>query len=183
MRPIVVISWTCEYADLSYQNIDFDELEFLCSSPTLTSLNLSGNTLLDYGAKILAKSTTLTTLKLYDTEIENAGAEALSKNTILTWLNLGGNKIGDAGTEALAKNTTLTYLDLELNDKIGIYGKVELEMMNQRRAVYPFDVGHILLSNTDLLPDIIKYILIPYLRIAPVKINLLSEQRTWNHFK
>lgn len=97
------------------------------NDPTLTSLNLSGNEIGDFGAQALAEAltenNTLTSLNLSVNDIGDLGAqalaEALAENNTLTLLGLSGNKIGVKGAQALAEalrvNNTITTFNLRFN--------------------------------------------------------------------
>ena len=94
---------------------------------SLTSLNLSRNSIGDEGANSLSQAlrvnTSLTTLNLSYNSIGDEGANFLSQalrvNTSLTSLNLSANYIRDEGanslTQALRVNTSLTSLNLSHN--------------------------------------------------------------------
>ena len=94
---------------------------------SLTSLDLSENSIGDKGASSLSEAlrvnTSLTSLNLVCTSIGVEGisslSEALRVNTSLTSLNLRYNSIGDEGasslSEALRVNTSLTSLNLSRN--------------------------------------------------------------------
>jgi Leucine-rich repeat (LRR) protein len=101
--------------DLLYNSIGPDGAKALARNTTLTSLDVSGNGIGPDGAEALANNTTLTTLNLTDNAIRLIGAKALANNTSLTTLKVAFNGIGDVGAEALAKNTSLTTLDVSYN--------------------------------------------------------------------
>ena len=94
---------------------------------SLTSLDLSENSIGDEGASSLSEAlrvnTSLTSLDLSENSIGDEGASSLSEalrvNTSLTSLDLSENSIGDEGasslSEALRVNTSLTSLDLSDN--------------------------------------------------------------------
>ena len=96
----------------------------LTVNTSLTSLDLSGNSIDDGGASSLTEAlrvnTSLTSLGLDGNSIGDEGASSLSEalrvNTSLTSLHLCDNSIGDEGasslSEALRVNTSLTSLDL-----------------------------------------------------------------------
>ncbi|KAG0276698.1 hypothetical protein BGZ95_007162 [Linnemannia exigua] len=109
----------------------------LKTGSTLTTLNLTGNSIKQNGAMDLSDAlmfnSTLTTLDLSNNWIKENGAvalsEALKTNFTLTTLNLSYNSIRDSGAVALSgalnTNSTLTTLNLTGNT-IGNKGTVAL---------------------------------------------------------
>ena len=105
----------------------------LAANTSLTTLDLSQNSIGDEGAtslsQALALNTTLTTLTLSQNSIGTEGATSLSQalavNTSLTTLHLSWNSIGAVGanllSQSLAVNTSLTTLTLSHNS-IGAEG-------------------------------------------------------------
>ncbi|KAG0196550.1 hypothetical protein BGX28_009996, partial [Mortierella sp. GBA30] len=101
--------------------------ETLKTNSTLTTLDLSSNSIGENGAIALSEAlktnSTLTTLHLKRNSIGDNGAvalsEALNTNSTVTTLNLSYNSIGDNGAVALSEtlktNSTLTILDLRNN--------------------------------------------------------------------
>ncbi|KAG0273169.1 hypothetical protein BGZ95_011003 [Linnemannia exigua] len=101
--------------------------EILKANSTLTTLNLTRNSIGDVGAVILSEAlrtnSTLTTLDLYCNSIGGDGAvalsEALKTNSTLTTLNFYGNWIGANGAKALSEtlkiNSALITLNLSFN--------------------------------------------------------------------
>ena len=91
----------------------------------LTTLDLSGNKILDEGAKIIANTlawTHLKELKLPNSQIGVQGAQAISNNKVwkfLTLLDLSRNNIQSQGASSIAKNSiweSLETLNLSSNN-------------------------------------------------------------------
>ena len=111
--------------------------QVLTVNTSLTTLNLSGNSIGAEGAtslsQALAVNTSLTTLNLSRNSIGAEGAttlsQALAVNTSLTTLDLSDNSIRSEGatslSQALAVNTSLTTLNLSRNS-IGTEGATSL---------------------------------------------------------
>ena len=147
MRPSIIEAYqSISYVFLSARWISSKEIRYLCSSLTLTDLEIDGGNITTYketeafvrnktltrlhlihdpvsdrAAKILARNTTLIELGLNHNVIGNRGAYALAKNNTLLNLYLNQNQIEDWGVDALAKNTTLTDLELQ-NNQFGLQG-------------------------------------------------------------
>lgn len=121
---------------LIFSNISFRgglNNEMICGlleSNWLTSINLSGNFMVDATidamAPSLQKNSSLTSLILFCNSIGNLGvstlATALQSNRTLVSLNLSSNEIGDVGAMSLVsllrRNQTIKLLDLS-NNQIG----------------------------------------------------------------
>src|SRR3989338_7421964 len=106
---------------------------------SLTTLNLSSNSIGDSGVSALATAlqynSSLTTLNLTGNSIGDSGASALatalSHNSSLTTLNLTRNSIGDSGASALATalshNSSLITLRMQFPSQFESQVKVLLE--------------------------------------------------------
>ena len=121
---------------------------------SLTSLDLSQNSIGDEGASYLFEAlrvnTSLTSLNLGCNYIGDEGASSLSEalrvNTSLASLNLGYNSIGDEGasslSEALRGNTSLTSLELSQNS-IGGEGASSLsEALRVNTSLTSLNLGY-----------------------------------------
>jgi internalin A len=101
--------------DLSRNSIGNEEAKALSKLTTLSHLELSNNSLGDEGAVALSSLANLDYLYLFNNEIEDEGAKALSALTTLSSLELSSNNIKDEGAKALSKLTNLTSLGLSRN--------------------------------------------------------------------
>ncbi|ORZ28519.1 hypothetical protein BCR41DRAFT_391985 [Lobosporangium transversale] len=102
-------------------------INLLMTNTTLTTLNLTNNSIFDKEVLTLSEAlkanTTLAILDLSDNSVGDKGALALSEalkiSSSLTSLRLGSNSIGDEGalalSEALKVNSSLMTLDLSYN--------------------------------------------------------------------
>ena len=116
IRPLIRDAWNSTEADLHDQQVSKEEVEYLCTSTTLTSLNLSENNLWNDSAELLSQNTNLKHLDLSLTGISEKGAELLSKNTSLESLKLYWcSQVRHDGVVPLLKNTTLKSLSLSHN--------------------------------------------------------------------
>jgi hypothetical protein len=110
-------------AVLANENLMDSAARVLAVSKTLTSLNLSGNSIGGPGILAFCSNVFLTILKLDRNKIGNVGAQAvaelLRQNRMIQRLYLDHNLIEDEGAQAIAQvlgqNTTLMILDLTYN--------------------------------------------------------------------
>ncbi|XP_067050400.1 NLR family CARD domain-containing protein 3-like isoform X2 [Acropora muricata] len=121
---------------------------------SLTSLDLSGNSIGSKGAsslsEVLRVNTSLTSLCLTDNSIGAEGASSLSEalrvNTSLTSLDLRVNSIGDEGANSLSKalkvNTTLTSLDLYFNSIGGEGASSLFEALRVNTSLTSLNLSH-----------------------------------------
>jgi hypothetical protein len=138
-----------------------DLAEALKTNKTITTLDLSHNTIDDEGARALADAlktnTTISTLDLRDNDIGDQGArtlsDALKTNTTISTLDLSDNDIGDQGARALSDalkiNTTISTLDLAANE-IGDEGARALaDLMKNNTQITKLDTSYAFITKAD----------------------------------
>jgi Leucine-rich repeat (LRR) protein len=124
---------------LDHNNLGARGAQIVAKLPSLESIDLEANRILDVGAeavgahrsiksatltmngitakgtKALAASVSLVELHAYGNKAGDEGAAALAKNPRLKTLHLGRNEIGNVGATALAGSQSLISLNLESN--------------------------------------------------------------------
>jgi Leucine-rich repeat (LRR) protein len=147
---------------LDYNNLGARGAQIVAKLPSLESIDLEANRILDVGAeavgahrsiksatltmngitakgtKALAASVSLVELHAYGNKAGDEGAAALAKNPRLKTLHLGRNEIGNVGATALAGSQSLISLNLDSN-QVGDEAAVALaanESLNSLSLAY-----------------------------------------------
>ena len=190
MRGDIIQAWQRGEYYFRPRRITTKEIQYLCSSPTLTDISLRGCHLTNRGLDVLSRNTSLTQIdlardRIVASEIKillarnctlrhiylegnlfgDQGADFLARNIMLTELVVPYNGISDQGYISLQKNMTLLYLNISGNPFTIMIGSEPWLQFNPRRTKDMYIKTECIKEGLHTMPmDIIRYIFLPYLR-------------------